>query len=46
MYEIGFIVAKYNSGKGKIAIVSLLLAPIMMPIELGVSVFCLLEKRL
>lgn len=44
LYEIGFAIAQRADGK-EAAFGSILLAPIMMPIELGQSIYCLLIKR-
>lgn len=44
LYEIGFAIALRKDGK-ELAIISISLAPIMMPIELGMSIYCLLRKK-
>lgn len=43
LYEIGFVIASYSDIKN-FAIGSIFLAPIMMPIELGGAVYCLLKN--
>lgn len=44
LYETGFAIATYKFKKD-FSIGSILLAPIMMPIELGGTMYCLLNKR-
>lgn len=44
LYEIGFAYAGYRDFH-VIPILSILLAPVLMPIELGASVYSLLRKR-
>lgn len=44
LYEIGFAIAAYEFKKD-FKIISVLLAPIMMPIEFGETMRCLLNKR-